>query len=67
MYFAYRVFVSDVSGISISFPFPELPFSISFPIKNMKTEMILVFIDRFQMFSSLKMGTNGQMFCTLVH
>jgi hypothetical protein len=29
------------------FPFPELPFSILFPIKNMKTVMVLVFIDRF--------------------
>jgi hypothetical protein len=53
VYFPHRTFVSDVSEIPISFPFPELPFSISFPIKNMKTVMVLVFTDRFRPFSSL--------------
>jgi hypothetical protein len=53
VYFPHRTFVFDVSEIPISFPFPELPFSISFPIKNMKTVMVLVFIDRFRPFSSL--------------
>ena len=53
MYFPHRTFVSDVSEIPISFPFPELPFSILFPIKNMKTVMVLVFTDRFRPFSSL--------------
>jgi hypothetical protein len=47
VYFPYRTFVSDVSEIPISFPFPVLPFSILFPIKNMKTVMVLVFTDRF--------------------
>jgi hypothetical protein len=47
------LFVSDVSEIPISFPFLELPFSILFPIKNMKTVMVLVFTDRFRPFSSL--------------
>jgi hypothetical protein len=53
VYFPHRTFVSDVSEIPISFPFPELPFSILFSIKNMKTVMVLVFTDRFQPFSSL--------------
>ena len=53
MYFPHQTFVSDVSEIPISFPFPELPFSILFPIKNMKTVMVLVFTDRFRPFSSL--------------
>jgi hypothetical protein len=53
VYFRHRTFVSDVSEISISFPFPELPFSILFPIKNIKTVMVLVFTDRFRPFSSL--------------
>jgi hypothetical protein len=43
VYFPHRTFVSDVSEIPISFPFPELPFSILFPIKNMKTIMVLAF------------------------
>jgi hypothetical protein len=47
VYFPHRTFVSDVSEILISFPFPELPFSILFPIKNMKTVMVLVFTDHF--------------------
>jgi hypothetical protein len=47
VYFPYRTFVSEVSEIPISFPFSELPFSISFPIKNMKMVMVLVFTDRF--------------------
>jgi hypothetical protein len=34
VYFTHRTFVSDVSEIPISFPFPELPFSILFPIKK---------------------------------
>jgi hypothetical protein len=34
VYFPHRTFVSDVSEIPISFLFPELPFSISFPIKK---------------------------------
>jgi hypothetical protein len=53
VYFPHRTFVSDVSEIPISFPFPELPFSILFPIKNMKTVMVLVFTDRFRPFLSL--------------
>ena len=53
MYFSYRTFDFDVSEISISFPFPKLPFPISFPIKNMKTVMVLVFSDRFRPFSPL--------------
>jgi hypothetical protein len=53
VYFPHQTFVSDVSEIPISFPFPELPFSILFPIKNMKTVMVLVFTDRFRPFSSL--------------
>ena len=56
VYFPHRTFVSDVSEIPISFPFPELPFSILFPIKNMKTVMVLVFTDRFRPFSSLLVG-----------
>jgi hypothetical protein len=47
VYFPHQTFVSDVSEILISFPFPELPFSILFPIKNMKTVMVLVFTDHF--------------------
>jgi hypothetical protein len=53
VYFPHRTFVSDVSEIPISFPFPELPFSISFSIKNMKPVMVLLFTDRFRPFSSL--------------
>jgi hypothetical protein len=53
VYFPHQTFVSDVSEIPISFPFPELPFSIWFPIKIMKTIMVLVFTDRFRPFSSL--------------
>jgi hypothetical protein len=53
VYFPHRTFVSDVSEIPISFPFPELSFPILFPIKNMKTVMVLVFTDRFRPFSSL--------------
>jgi hypothetical protein len=53
VYFPHRTFVSDVSEIPISFPFPELPFFILFLIKNMKTVMVLVFTDRFRPFSSL--------------
>jgi hypothetical protein len=53
VYFPYRTFISEVSEIPISFPFPKLPFSISIPIKNMETVMVLVFIDRFRPFSSL--------------
>jgi hypothetical protein len=53
VYFPHQTFVSDVSEIPISFPFPELPFFILFPIKNMKTVMVLVFIDCFRPFSSL--------------
>jgi hypothetical protein len=34
VYFPYRTFVSDVFEVPISFPFPELPFPISFPIKK---------------------------------
>jgi hypothetical protein len=47
VYFPHRTFVSDVSEILISFPFPELSFPILFPIKNMKTVIVLVFTDRF--------------------
>jgi hypothetical protein len=47
VYFPHQTFVSDVSEIPISFPFLELPFLILFPIKNMKTIMVLVFTDRF--------------------
>jgi hypothetical protein len=53
VYFPYRTFVSEVSEIPISFLFSELPFSISFPIKNMKMVMVLVFTDCFRPFSSL--------------
>jgi hypothetical protein len=53
VYFPHQTFVSDVSEIPISFPFPELLFSILFSIKNMKTVMVLVFTDRFRPFSSL--------------
>jgi hypothetical protein len=53
VYFPHQTFVSDVFKIPISFPFPELPFPILFPIKNMKTVMVLVFTDRFRPFSSL--------------
>jgi hypothetical protein len=49
-YFPHRTFVSDVSKIPISFPFLELPFSILFPIKNVKTVMVLVFTDRFHQY-----------------
>ena len=34
VYFPHQTFVSDVSEIPILFPFPELPFSILFPIKK---------------------------------
>jgi hypothetical protein len=34
VYFPHQTFVSDVSEIPISFPFPKLPFSILFPIKK---------------------------------
>jgi hypothetical protein len=43
VYFPYRTFVAE---IPISFPFPKLPFSISFRIKNMKTVTVLVFVYR---------------------
>jgi hypothetical protein len=59
VYFLHRTFVSDVFEIPISFPFPELPFSILFPIKNMKTVMVLVFTDRFRPFSSLVCISTG--------
>jgi hypothetical protein len=55
VYFPHRTFVSDVSEILISFPFLELPFSILFPIKNMKTVMILVFTP----FSTVFVPTHG--------
>jgi hypothetical protein len=58
VYFPHRTFVSDVSEIPISFPFPELPFSILFPIKNMKTVMVLLFTDCFRPFSSLEVAGN---------
>jgi hypothetical protein len=38
----------------MSFSFPELSFSISFPRKNIKTKMILVFTDCFRPFSPLQ-------------
>jgi hypothetical protein len=60
VYFPRQTFVSDVSEIPISFPFPELPFSILFPIKNMKTVMVLVFTDRFRPFSSLISSTQPE-------
>jgi hypothetical protein len=53
VYFSRRTSVFDVSEIPILFPFPELPFPISFPIKNMKTETVLAFTDHFRPFSSL--------------
>jgi hypothetical protein len=56
MYFSYRTFDSDVSEIPISFSFLKLPFSILFPIKNMKTVTILVFSDCFRPFSPLGGG-----------
>jgi hypothetical protein len=40
----------------MSFSFPELPFSTSFPRKNMKTKMVLMFTDRFRPFSPLGDG-----------
>jgi hypothetical protein len=51
--YIFRIKLSFPSEIPISFPFPELPFSILFPIKNMKMVMVLVFTDRFRPFSSL--------------
>jgi hypothetical protein len=51
MFFLYRTPVSDDSEIPMSFSFPELPFPISFPIKNMETVTVLVFSDRFRPFS----------------
>jgi hypothetical protein len=53
VYFPHQTFVVVVSEIPISFLFSELPFSILFPIENMKTVMVLVFTDRFRPFSSL--------------
>ena len=53
MYFSYRTFDFDVSEIPLSFPFPKLPFPISFPIKNMKMVTVLVFSDRFRPVSPL--------------
>jgi hypothetical protein len=50
MYFSYRTFDFDVSEIPISFLFPRLPFSISFPIKNMETITVLVFSTVFDRF-----------------
>jgi hypothetical protein len=47
VYFPYRTFISEVFEISILFSFPKLPFSISIPIKNMETIIVLVFTDRF--------------------
>jgi hypothetical protein len=72
VYFPHQTFVSDVSEIPISFPFPELPFSILFPIKNMKTVMVLVFTDRFRPFSSLVVTTKiikklGQNLCAKLY
>jgi hypothetical protein len=61
--FPHQTFVFDVSEIPISFPFPELPFSILFPIKNMKTVMVLVFTDRFRPFSSLTKGASLLKWC----
>jgi hypothetical protein len=52
--FLTKLSFSDVSEIPISFPFPELPFSILFPIKNIKAVMVLVFTDRFHSFSFLR-------------
>jgi hypothetical protein len=51
--FRTELFVSDVSELPTSFSFSELPFSISFPRKNMKTKMVFVFTDRFRPFSPL--------------
>jgi hypothetical protein len=42
-YFPCQTFIPDVTEIPISLLFLELPFSISFSIKNVKTEMILPF------------------------
>jgi hypothetical protein len=66
MYFPHRNFVSDVSEIPISFPFPELSFPILFPIKNMETVMVLVFTDRFRPFSSL-LARDQEIDCTHFH
>jgi hypothetical protein len=49
VYFPHRTFVSNVFEISISFSFSfsELPFSILFSIKNIKTVIVLMFTDSF--------------------
>jgi hypothetical protein len=57
--FFYRTSVFDDSKIPMSFPFPELPFPISFPIKNMKTVTVLMFSDRFRPFLSLLQATHA--------
>jgi hypothetical protein len=55
VYFPHRTFVSDVSEIPISFPFPELPFSILFSIKKYENSNGFVV---YRPFSSL-LGTMG--------
>jgi hypothetical protein len=45
--FPYRTFIFDVFELLVSFLFPKLLFSISFPRNNMKTKMVLVFTDCF--------------------
>jgi hypothetical protein len=52
VYFPHWTFVSNVFEIPILFPFPELPFFILFPIKNMKTIMVLVFTNCFHPYRS---------------
>jgi hypothetical protein len=59
-----RTFVSDVSELPMSFLFPELSFSILFPRKNMITEMVLVFIDCFRLFSPLHLIIFAQLCLT---
>jgi hypothetical protein len=56
VYFPHRTFVFDVFEIPILFLFSELPFSILFPIKNMKTVMVLVFTDCFHPYLRMKEG-----------
>jgi hypothetical protein len=53
MLFSYR---TSVSELSMLFSFLELPFPISFPRKNMKTKMVLVFTDHSRPFSRLSVN-----------
>jgi hypothetical protein len=59
MYFRRRTSVFDVSEIPISFPFPELPFSISFLIKKYENGNDFTFTDCFRPFSTLTRNTQS--------